>query len=325
MKAIVVKTPGSLPVVEEIPVPEPGPGEVLIKIEAAPVNPSDLGSIKRNLAGDFKPFTPGLEGAGTVVKAGKGLLPRLWLGKRVACSPIKGHGGTWAEYMVTGAGHCFPLGKSVSSEQGSMTLVNPLTALGFIEIARKGGHKAIVNNAAASSLGRMTELLCKKYGIKLINIVRSAKKAEELRWSGSAYVLDSSDPSFTEKLKNLSAELNARLLFDSVCGDGFNELIASMPDGSTVVIYGNLSPSDLVSVNPRTILSKNITIKGFYLGNQSQRNGMMKNMINLLKVRKLMAGDMKIKIQERYPLANVNEAIEKYTGSMSSGKVLLIP
>ena len=78
--------------------------------------------------------------------------------------------------MVTGAGMCFPLKKKVSDEQGSMSLVNPLTAIEFIEIARRNKHKALINNAAASALGRMVELLGKKHGIPVINIVRSKKK-----------------------------------------------------------------------------------------------------------------------------------------------------
>jgi len=135
MQAVFMLNPGGPLIVKEVPVPEPGPSEVLVKIASAPVNPSDIARNKNVQAEELSSFIPGLEGSGTVVAAGKGLLPRLWLGKRVACSATYGTSGTWAEYMITKAGNCFPLSSKVDDEQGSMSLVNPLTAIGFIEIA----------------------------------------------------------------------------------------------------------------------------------------------------------------------------------------------
>jgi len=312
--------------VRETDMPKPGNGEVLIKISAAPINPSDLAGIKRAHANsDSEPFIPGLEGAGTVIKAGKGLLPHLWLGKRVACSPKHGSGGTWAEYMVTSAEHCFPLSSKVSDEQGSMSLVNPLTALSFIEIIRKGKHSAMINNAAASALGRMVELLSRKHGIPLINIVRSEKQADNLKRLGSRFVLNSSDPLFTFDLAALSKELNATILFDSVCGEKFHLLVEALPYGSTVVIYGSLSEDEYISIPPRNLLANDIKIKGFYLGNATREAGMVKNMMNLIKVRQLMSSDMKINVQSSFPLDRVQEAIDAYLSNMSAGKVLLIP
>ena len=325
MKAVIIQAPGSSPVISELPVPEPGTGEVLVKISAAPVNPSDLAGIRRARPEADYPFVPGLEGAGAVVKAGKGLLPGMWLGKRVTCSPVRGKGGTWAEYMVTSAGHCFPLGKNVDDEQGSMSLVNPLTAIAFIEMAQSGKHRTIINNAAASALGRMIELLCRQNGITLINLVRSADKVAELSMAGSRYVLNTSDPGFAKQFRDLAEKLDARLLFDSVCGEGFPVLVDSMPSGSTIVIYGNLSPKPVVEVNPGTILGRDIKIEGFFLGNIALRKGMIKSMTDLLKVRKLMSSEMKITVSGRYPLEDVNKAIEVYLSGMSAGKVLLKP
>jgi NADPH2:quinone reductase len=134
MKAVFVERPGGPLVIKELDIPQPGPGEVLIKIAAAPVNPSDIIRIKNaHSEHDLGSFIPGLEGSGTVVSAGKGVLPRLWLGKRVSCSSQSPAGGTWAEYMVTSATKCFPLSNKVTDEQGSMSIVNPLTALAFFE------------------------------------------------------------------------------------------------------------------------------------------------------------------------------------------------
>ncbi len=326
MKAVFVdKANGNL-MVKETGMPKPGAGEVLIKISAAPINPSDLAGIKRAMASsDGEPFIPGLEGAGIVVEAGKGLLPHLWLGKRVTCSPKHGSGGTWSEYIVTSAGSCFPLSKGISDEQGSMSLVNPLTALSFLDIVGQEHHKAIINNAAASALGRMVELLSAKHGIPVINIVRSQKQADDLMNKGSKYVLNSSDSLFTFDLASLSKELNASILFDSVCGENLHLLIESLPYGSTVVIYGSLSPDEYVSISPRNLLTNDIRIRGFFLGGATREAGMIKNMIKLFRVRRLMKGDMKITVQNRFPLSQVQTAIDTYLNNMSAGKVLLIP
>jgi NADPH:quinone reductase-like Zn-dependent oxidoreductase len=326
MKAVFVEKHGGPLEVRETDIPQPGAGEVLIRMAAAPINPSDIIGIRRaNADSESALFIPGLEGAGRVVAAGKGLLPHLWMGKRVACSPKHGSGGTWAEYMVTSAGLCFPLGHKVSDEQGSMSLVNPLTALAFIDIAIRGRHRTIINNAAASALGRMVELLCRKHGISLINIVRNQLHADSLRSMGSQYVLNSSDPLFTDQLASLSKQLNASVLFDSVCGNKMQSLIEALPYGSTVVIYGNLSPDDNVMINPHNLLANDIKIMGFFLGNRTKENGPVRNMVNLMKVRRLMSSDMKITIQGRFPLSRVREAIDTYLNNMSAGKVLLIP
>ena len=326
MKAVFLEKQGGPLVVKDVDVPVPGPGEVLIKVAAAPINPSDIAMLKHAYAEhDLATFIPGLEGSGTVVAAGKGLLPRLWMGKRVTCSAKHSSSGTWAEYMVTAAGMCFPLKRKVSDEQGSMSLVNPLTALAFFEIVKKNGHKALINNAAASSLGRMVELLGEKHRIPVINIVRSQKQVEMLADMGSRYVLNSSDAGFFDNLGALSHQLKASVLFDSVCSKQLTTIIEALPYGSSVYIYGNLSGEEQIMVNPRSLIDNDITISGFYLGSRSKENGLIKNLLNLREVSRLMSTDLKIKIRGRFPLSKAQEALDVYPESMSEGKVLLVP
>jgi len=326
MKAIFLEKPGGPLIIKEVEIPVPSKGEVLVKIAAAPVNPSDIARIKNaHSEYDLDTFIPGIEGSGTVIKAGRGILPGLWLGKRVACSSGHGSGGTWAEYMVTPAANCFPLSQNVSDEQGSMSLVNPLTAIAFFDIAKREGHKAVINNAAASALGRMVELLGKRKNIPVINIVRKKEQADTLRSLGSRYILISSDPLFTKQLESLSAELKATILFDSVCGRQFSDLISVLPYGSKVVVYGNLSGEEHPVFDPRVLLGKNITIEGFYLANQAKENGMIRNIMNLRKVSKLMQTGMTIKINRTFPLSEGQQAVDTYLENMSAGKVLLVP
>jgi NADPH2:quinone reductase len=326
MKAVFLEKQDGPLVVKEVDVPVPGPGEVLVKIAAAPVNPADIAKL-RNVYGDLDitTFIPGLEGSGRVVAAGNGLLPRLWMGKRVTCSSTHSTSGTWAEYVVTTAGSCFPLSRKVTDEQGSMSIVNPLTALAFFEIVKQNRHKALINNAAAGSLGRMIELLGEKRHVPVINIVRSQKQADILTGTGSRYVLNSSDSGFFDKLGALSHELKATVLFDSTCSFQIQKIIESLPYGSSVYIYGNLSGEEKIIVNPRSLIDSNITISGFFLGSRSKENGPVKNLLNLREVSRLMRTDLKIKIRGRFPLSKAQEALDVYLESMSEGKVLLIP
>src|SRR6516225_233860 len=192
--------PGSL-TVAEVPVPRPGPGEVLVKVFASPVNPSDLMFITGNYG--FKkplPATPGFEGSGTVVECGSGIMARFMKGRRVACAAAdpKSTGGMWAEYIVTSAQFCVPLSKRVDLEQGATMLVNPLTAWAMVEEARRGGHRAIVQTAAASALGRMVVRLGQKFGLPVINVVRRAEQVALLRGMGAEHVLNSCDSGFDE-------------------------------------------------------------------------------------------------------------------------------
>jgi NADPH:quinone reductase len=326
MNAVFLEKPAGQLVVREVPTPVPGPSEVLVKIAAAPVNPSDLARV-RNADRDFdlNTFIPGLEGSGTVIEAGKGLLPHIWLGKRVACSAHHNTSGTWAEYMVTSAGSCFPLSKKVTDEQGSMSLVNPLTALAFFEIVKNNRHKALINNAAASALGKMVELLGRKSGIPVINLVRNQEQLDNLKGLGSEYVLDSSSSGFIEAFAGLCETLKATVLFDSVCDRELIKMIDVLPRKSSVIIYGNLSGEESILVDPRSLIDRDIKISGFYMGNKAKENGLVKNMRNLLRVNRLMGSELKIKVHGRFPLHDAQKAVDTYLGNMSAGKVLLIP
>jgi NADPH:quinone reductase len=325
MKAAFIGTDEGKLLIKEVPVPHPGNGEVLVRILAAPVNPSDIARIKRFPDTKEKAvFNPGFEGSGLVVATGKGI-SRFFTGRMVACSSHYNTSGTWAEYMVTKATLCFPIGNKISPEQGAMALVNPLTAIGFFDIIRNEHHKALINNAAASSLGRMIELIGQTRGIPVINMVRNNDQVQMLTQAGSKHVLDSSDPGFISKLAAKAEELKATILFDSVCSPILGNIIESLPKGSSVVIYGNLSGEENIYVNPRSLIDNNIKISGFYLGDVAKANGMIRNITNLLKVRKMLSSNLTIRIQDRFPLEKINEAIEKYTSNMSLGKVLICP
>jgi NADPH:quinone reductase-like Zn-dependent oxidoreductase len=226
--------PESMAVVE-MPVPRPGRGEVLVRVFASPINPSDLMFI-RGLYGFKKPLPaiPGFEGSGTVIEAGAGIMPRLLKGRRVACATAdpKVAGGMWAEYVVTTAQFCIPLRKDVDLEQGAALLINPMTAWGLMHEARRGRHLAVVQTAAASALGRMIVKLGKRLSIPVINVVRRAEQVGLLRGLGAKYVLNSSEPEFDKRLRELCHELGASIGFDAVAGEMSALVLRAQPRGS---------------------------------------------------------------------------------------------
>jgi NADPH:quinone reductase len=320
MQAVLLQGEEGSLTVGPLPVPSPGPGQVLIRMAAAPINPSDIGFLGGSY-GFQKPFpvVPGLEGSGIAVAAGSGLLPHLLLGKRVACSARLG--GMWAEYMVTSASTCFPLPKKLSLEQGSMMIVNPMTVLAFFDIAKREKHAAIVSNAAASALGRMILRLGQLYHIPIIHIVRRQEQAELLCSIGAQYVLNSSDPHFHAQLRKLSSQLKATLILDPVAGDRAQGLLDAVPDGSTLLIYGTLSGK---RIDPQSLSQDRKHIDGFFLPDWIAKRNIVQVLMDIRRVRHLVANELQTTIQKRFPLRAVQQAMALYQANPTAGKVLLL-
>ena len=241
---------------------EPGPDEVVVRIEAAPINPSDLGLLlgpadldtmrvadaggRPQLTFDIAPqrmpglaarlgekLTVGNEGAGTVVAAGANA--KALEGKRVG---IYG-GSTYADYRRLNVADVVELPAGASAAQGAAMFVNPLTALGFVETARREGHGAIVHTAAASSLGQMLQKICLNEGIPLVNIVRSPQQAALLRDIGATIVLDSNAPDFREALGRAIAETGATIAFDAIGGGRLgSDIVTAMEQAATQRMSG---------------------------------------------------------------------------------------
>ena len=258
-------TPESIAVVE-MPVPRPGPGEMLVRVFASPINPSDLMFI-RGLYGFKKslPAVPGFEGSGTVVEAGTGLTARFLKGRRVACAAAdpKVRGGMWAEYVVTPA-QFWPLRKNVDLEQGAALLINPITAWALMHEARRGRHRAVVQTAAASALGRMIVRLGKRFSIPVINVVRRAEQVELLRGLGAEYIVNSSEPEFDKRVCGLCHQLGASIGFDAVAGEMSARVLRAQPQGSRLLVYGALS-LQASQADPASLIFERKQLEGFWL------------------------------------------------------------
>ena len=225
----------------EVTLDPPGPDEVIVRVEASPINPSDLGLLlgpadlstlkaggttdRPTLSATIPPqrmpamkprldesMPVGNEGAGTVVQAGEKAAHLL--GSKVGMVG----GAMYAQYRKLPARDCIPLPEGASAADGASMFVNPLTALAFVETMRAEGHKAIVHTAAASNLGQMLNRICLADGVPLVNIVRSAEQAAILRGIGATQIVDSSAEGFEVALTDAIAETGATLGFDAIGG-----------------------------------------------------------------------------------------------------------
>jgi NADPH:quinone reductase-like Zn-dependent oxidoreductase len=325
MKAVQQDEPGGKLTHREVPTPRPKAGQVLIRMAAAPINPSDLGSLwGMNYRGERTyPFIPGIEGSGIVVEAGEGFLPRFLNGRRVACTAPQPGNGTWAEYMVTPAALCIPLNKQVSLEQGAMLVVNPLTALAIFDIVRQDNHKAIVNTAAASALGGMIIRLGQRHNIPIIHIVRRPEQIEIVRERGGEIILNSTDADFLEQLQTVTQKLKATLLLDAIGGNMTQQLAEAAPYGSTILLYSRLSQKDSV-INPQTMLVKQLKIQGWFLGNWLQGKNPIQSLLLSRTAQSMISADLQSPIRQRLPLSAAQEGLEMYINNMSAGKILFV-
>ncbi len=250
-----VKPEGQLEIsLARLPMPEPRDHEVLVQVQAAPINPSDLGLLvgaadmtsavaserdglpvitanvppagMRAMGGRVGEALPiGNEGSGIVVKAGASAEAQALLGKTVA---LLG-GALYAEYRCLPAMMCMELPSGTDPKDGASCFVNPLTALAFTEVMKTEGHTALVHTAAASNLGQMLVKICKADSIPLINIVRSAAQVELLKGIGARYILNSEDSDFNDQLTAALVETGATCAFDAIGGGKLaNTILACM-------------------------------------------------------------------------------------------------
>lgn len=228
---------------QDVDIPAPAADEVLVRVEASPVNPSDLGLLipGADMSAATVTGTPerpvvtaplpdgalahlavrvgqslpvGNEGAGTVVAAGESAAAQVLLGKVVG---IAG-GAMYSQYRVVKAGACLVLPDSATAKDGASSFVNPLTALGMVETMRREGHSALVHTAAASNLGQMLVKICLADGVPLVNIVRKAEQEQILRDLGAEYVCNSSATTFEQDLLEALKATSATLAFDATGG-----------------------------------------------------------------------------------------------------------
>jgi NADPH2:quinone reductase len=243
----------------DVPVPTPADNQVLVRIEASPINPSDLGLLvagadMSNATTAGTPERPvvtaplgagalgllsarideslpvGNEGAGTVVAAGSSPAAQALLGKTVGVAG----GAMYTQYRVVDAAGCLVLPDGATAKDGASSFVNPLTALGMVETMRRERHSALVHTAAASNLGQMLVKLCMTDGIPLVNVVRKPEQEELLRSLGAVYVCNTASPTFSTDLVEALKATSATLAFDATGGGTLtSEILNGMEEAAS--------------------------------------------------------------------------------------------
>jgi NADPH:quinone reductase-like Zn-dependent oxidoreductase len=251
----------------DTPVPEPAPDEVVIRVEAAPINPSDIGllfgaadmstatasgsadrpvltakvpdKLMRAMAGRLDQSMPvGNEGAGIVVEAGCVTAAQALLGRTVAAIG----GAMYSQLRCVKVDQCLPLPAGTKAADGASCFVNPLTALGMVETMRMEGHKALVHTAAASNLGQMLNRICIADGIGLVNIVRKPEQEKLLRELGARYVCNAASPTFLDELTEALVATGATIAFDAIGG--------GKPRRADPVVHGSGGEPDREGIQP---------------------------------------------------------------------------
>ncbi|MEO0971573.1 MAG: zinc-binding dehydrogenase [Pseudomonadota bacterium] len=310
---------------EEVEVPAPQEGQVLIRMIMAPVNPSDLHFIKGEyglprVQGD----AAGFEGCGEVVAAGAGAEPLV--GQRVAFTRAKTGTGAWAEYVLGEASSCIPLPQAVSDEDAAAFFVNPLTAVGMINEVVLAKSPAVVITAGASQLSKLMVGLARDRELTSIVLVRRAEQVQALRDLGATHVLDQTDSSFASHLKELFEAHKPRVLLDAVADATAAQVFFAMPSRARWVIYGLLDTQPTVLDQLGQLIFMGKSIEGFWLSSWLPAlEASVRNQVFAEVVDRFARGVWRTDVRERIPLREAHARLPAALAGANVGKVMLTP
>lgn len=311
----------------DLPVPTPGPGQVLVKVRMASVNPSDVYFVKGEYGQKrVKGAAAGFEGVGDVVATGSGLFTSYLKGKRVAfVGGIQGS-GAWAEYNLLRAAVCTPVKPSMRDEDAAGHIVNPVTAITMFDLVRKSGSKSFIFTAAFSQLGKLMAGLARDHGHAMIAIIRKESQAAHLRELGAAHVLVQTDPDFQTKLAAVIRDEKPRILLDALGNQFAADLLMAMPPRARWIIYGKLDTEAKPSISETgQFIFMDKTIEGYWLTKWFSEASTLKIWKTIAAVqRRFISGKWKTEVTQTIRLA---DAMEKLPDALSEsgGKVMIVP
>ncbi|MDA1232334.1 MAG: zinc-dependent alcohol dehydrogenase family protein, partial [Planctomycetota bacterium] len=333
MKAVQFQQPGEPTTVLktiDIERPVPRPGEVLVRMLATPINPSDLMYIRRRYTVPAQcPATPGFEGVGVVESSGGGLRGRLFMNRRVVV--LNRRGGNWAEYAVVPVAEVIPISNSLSLDQAATFFVNPATAWVMTrEVLKVPQGQWLIQTAAGSALGRMIIRLGQATGFRTFNIVRRDSQADELRRLGADHV------EVFDESRNTPEELSAAIrktisvagsgaefVIDAVGGATGSALVQCLGQKGRMLAYGTLSNEPLV-FSPRVLMTTGSKVEGFWLGSFMSGVSLPFKLRLVHRLTKLIqSGVLSTRIAQTYTLDQISDAVKAAEDSAVSGKVLL--
>jgi NADPH:quinone reductase-like Zn-dependent oxidoreductase len=325
MKAIVCEKwgdPEEVLQVRDVPEPVPGPGQVLVRMIASPVNPSDL-LVVRGEYGRLPPLpaTPGFEGVG-VVESGHGLLARRVLGRRVAV--LNGAGGNWQEKVVVPARQAVPVPRELTDEQAATFFVNPASALVMTRyVLRVSPGAWLLQTAAGSALGRMVIRLGQTYGFRTLNVVRRREQAEELLRAGGTAAVATNEESLRERVAALTDGAGVPFAIDAVGGATGSEVVHALSRGGRLLVYGTLNRNPL-TIDPRALMVGDKRVEGFWLSNWSREQSPLTMLLLFRRLGKLIRGGvLTSEVGATFPLDEIRAAVRQAAQPGRQGKVLL--
>ncbi|MEZ5872001.1 MAG: zinc-binding dehydrogenase [Nitratireductor sp.] len=308
---------------ETVPVPTPGPGQVLVKLIQATINPSDLHFIKGEYGIPRVKGTPaGFEGCGTVVAAGAGA--EKLVGQRVGF--VATASGAWAEYAVTDATSCVPVHDAVADKDAAALFVNPLTAIAMFAEVKTAGSKSFIMSAAASQLCKLIAGLAREEGYSAISLVRRDDQIAHLSELGAAHVLNVTAPDFKQRIGDIIKNEKPRMFLDAVADQVSSDLFFAMPSRAQWVVYGKLSPELPVLSQPGQFIFLDKEIRGFWLTKWLKVSSPQTVMEAGRKVQEMFAtGKWSTDVRATVPLRDAHKRLAGELANANTGKVMLVP
>jgi len=308
--------------VGDLPEPIPGRGEVLVRMIASPINPSDLLMVRGQYGRQPPlPATPGFEGVG-IVESGSGLLARRVIGRRVAV--LNSGSGNWKEQVVIPSRQAVPVPKELSDEQAAAFFVNPATALVLTRhILQVPAGAWLLQTAAASALGRMIIRLGQRDGFRTLNVVRRREQAEELLRLGGTAAVATNDERLAERVAALTGSEGVRYALDAVGGATGSEVVRILARGGRLIAYGTLA-GEPMHVDSRTLMIGQKRIEGFWLSEWVRHQKPWTMLLLFRQIGKLIrAGVLVSEVGKSFALTDIHAAVRQAVQPGRQGKVLL--
>jgi len=333
--------------VQDVEPPEPGRGQVRVRMLFSPINPSDHNFIRGTYADALRglawnqgqdtltfdperkvpiatpPYTLGAEGIGIVEGHGGGFMAKRLMGKRVAVASGPPD-GTWQESAIVDARRALTLPDNVSDEQGSMFFVNPITAYAMVhKVLRVPRGAVLLQTGAASAVGQMVIALSKRAGFKTINLVRSEHGANAIRDLGGDFVIPTDAPDMKQQIISATGNRGIAYALDCIGGDQLGDLLPLMGVQGRMLLYGTLGGFSS-TLKSRDMMMPMANVGGFLLPVWLGQQPIPTILRTLKRVKQLLgSGNFKTEIAEIYHLGDIRQALQHSVRPGKTGKVLL--
>lgn len=304
------------------PIPQPGPGQVRLKVILSPVHNHDLSTVRGQYG--YRPELPaigGSEAVGIIDAVGEGLDAGM-VGRRVAVGGIH---GSWAEYVLASATGLVPVPDTIPDESAAQLVAMPFSAITLLDHLDVSSGDWIIQNAANGAVGRMLSRLAGARGVNCVSLVRRADGVAELQASGIANAVSTAENGWQDRVREITAGAAIRVGVDSVGGTASGDLAALIGDGGQMVVFGSMTAQPVV-IPPGEFIFRNLTLRGFWGSSvrerlpQERRAALMGEVIG-----RVMSGDLPLPVDGIFGLDRPADAVRASLTPGKVGKVLFRP